>query len=172
MAYIDYEYYKSLYGEEKMQEAEFNRVLWDAEREIDKATSGIDGVKKLKIAFPLGDDGEIVKRCIVELVNFLSKLEEAEKNANSLYQMTERHDGALQGKVISSVSAGNESISYAVGKSADTAISNAIKDLHSKDMAVYQFIASKLSGVSDLNNVNLLYAGRYPLRLESTNEKL
>lgn len=163
MAYIDYEYYKSLYGEKAIQEADFNRLIWDSEREIDKATSGVDGVKKLKIAFPIDEENaESVKRCVSELVNFLYKLEEAENNANSIGQYTERADGSLQGKVVSSVSAGNESISYAVGKSTDTAISNAIKDLQSRDMAVYQFITSKLSGVSDANGVNLLFAGRYP----------
>ena len=166
MAYIDYEYYKSLYGEEKMQESDFNRLLWDAEREVDKATTGIDGIKKLKVAFPSDDDGEIVKRCIAELVNFLQRLELAENNANSFFEYVQREDGTLQGKVVSSVSAGNESISYAVGRSADTAISNAIKDLHSKDVAVYQFIASRLSGVSDANGVNLLFGGRYPYRVE------
>ena len=167
MAYVDYEYYKSLYGEKAIPETDFNRLLWDAEREIDKATSGVDGVRKLQVAFPTSDyDVEAVKRCAVELVNFLYKLEEAENNANSVGQYTERADGSLQGKVVSSVSAGNESISYAVGKSADTAISNAIKDLHSKDVAVYQFITSKLSGVSDANGVNLLFGGRYPYRVE------
>lgn len=167
MTYIDYEYYKSLYGEENISEIDFNRILWNAEREIDKATSGVDGVKKLQVAFPTSDyDAEAVKRCVVELVNFLYKLEEAERNANSVGQYTERADGSLQGKVMSSVSAGNESISYAVGKSIDTVISNAIKDLHSKDMAVYQFITSKLSGVSDANGVNLLFGGRYPYRVE------
>ena len=167
MAYVDYEYYKSLYGEKAISKADFNRLLWDAEREIDKATSGVDGVRKLQVAFPTRDyDAEAVKRCVVELVNFLYKLEEAENNANSVGRYTERADGSLQGKVVSSVSAGNESISYAVGKSADTAIGNAIKDLQSKDMAVYQFITSRLSGVSDANGVNLLFGGRYPYRVE------
>ena len=164
MAYVDYEYYKSLYGEEKaIPESDFNRLLWDAEREIDKATSGVDNVRKLKVAFPTnGEDAEAVKRCVCALVEFLKQIEDAEHNANSLGQYTERADGSLQGKIVSSVSAGNETISYAVGKTADTAISNAIKDLHSKDMAVYQFITSKLSGMSDANGVNLLFAGRYP----------
>lgn len=167
MAYVDYEYYKSLYGEKAIPEADFNRLLWDAEREIDKATSGVDGVRKLQVAFPTGDyDAEAVKRCVVELVNFLYKLEEAENNANSVGQYTERADGSLQGKVVASVSAGNESITYAVGKSSDTAISNAIKDLHSKDMAVYQFISSRLVGIADANGVNLLFGGIYPYRVE------
>lgn len=167
MAYVDYEYYKTLYGEKALAEADFKRLLWDAEREIDKATSGVDGVRKLQVAFPTSDyDAEAVKRCAVELVNFLYKLEEAENNANSVGQYTERADGSLQGKVVSSVSAGNESISYAVGKSADTAIGNAIKSLQDKDVTIYAFVASKLHGVSDANGVNLLFGGEYPYRVE------
>lgn len=167
MKYVDYEYYKNLYGDKAMEQSDFERIGWDAEREIDKATSGVDNVRKLKVAFPTSDyDAEAVKRCVCALVEFLKQIEDAERNANSLGQYTERADGSLQGKVVSSVSAGNESISYAVGKSADTAISNAIKDLHSKDVAVYQFITSRLSGVSDANGVNLLFGGRYPYRVE------
>ena len=167
MAYVDYEYYKSLYGEKVIPETDFKRLLWDAEREVDKATSGVDGVQKLRVAFPTSDyDAEAVKRCVCALVDFLNQMDIAERNANSTGQYTERADGSLQGKVISSVSAGNESISYAVGKSADTAVSNAIKDLQSKDAAIYQFITSKLSGVSDANGVNLLFGGRYPYRVE------
>ena len=169
MAYIDYEYYKSLYGDKEIPEEVFYRLLWDAEREIGKATSGVDGVKKLKIAFPIDEeDAESVKRCISELVSFLYKLEEAENNANSLGQYTEREDGSFQGKVVSSVSAGNESISYAVGKSAETAISTAVKSVKDKEMVVYQFISSRLSGVSDANGVNLLFAGKYPYYVRNT----
>lgn len=167
MAYVDYEYYKSLHGEKAISEADFNRLLWDAEREVDKATSGVDNVRKLKVAFPVNEeDAEAVKRCVCTLVEFLKQIEDAERNANSLGQYAERADGSLQGKVISSVSAGNESISYAVGKSADTAISNATKSFQDKDVTVYAFIASRLSGVSDANGVNLLYGGRYPYRVE------
>lgn len=167
MKYVDYEYYKNLYGDKAMEQSDFERIGWDAERQVDKATSGADNVRKLKVAFPVNEeDAEAVKRCVCALVEFLKQIEDAERNANSLGQYTERTDGSLQGKVVSSVSAGNESISYAVGKSADTAISNAIKDLHSKDMTVYQFITSRLSGISDANGVNLLFAGRYPYCLK------
>ena len=167
MKYVDYEYYKNLYGKKAMEQSDFERIGWDAEREIDKATSGVDNVRKLKVAFPVNEeDAEAVKRCVCALVEFLKQIEDAERNANSVGQYTERADGSLQGKVVGSVSAGNESISYAVGKSADTAISNAIKDLQSRDMAVYQFITSRLIGVSDANRVSLLFGGRYPYRVE------
>lgn len=163
MKYIDYEFYKSIYGDKAINEADFNRVAWNAEREIDKATSGVDNVKKLQVAFPINeDDAEAVKRCVCDLVDFLNQLESAESEANSVSGLTERADGSMQGKVVASVSAGNESITYAVGKSSDTTISNAIKDLHSKDMAIYQFITSRLSGIADANGVNLLYGGSYP----------
>ena len=167
MAYVDYEYYQSLYGEKALAEADFTRLLWDAEREIDKATSGVDNVRNLKVAFPVNEeDAETVKRCVCALVEFLKQIETAERNANSVGQYTERADGSLQGKVVSSVSAGNESISYAVGKSADTAISNATKSLQDRDVTVYAFIASRLHGISDANGVNLLFGGRYPYRVE------
>ncbi len=163
MAYVDFEYYKTIYGEKAIPEADFNRLSWDAEREVDKATSGVNGVKKLKVAFPTSeDDAEAVKRCVCALVDFLYQLEMAERNANSIGQYTERADGSLQGKVVSTVSAGNESISYAVGKSSDTAISTAIKSVKDRDLMIYQFIASRLSGVADANGVNLLFGGCYP----------
>ena len=115
---------------------------------------------------------EVLKSVVVLVLILITRYaipylkQKAENSLNAMSQYTERTDGSLQGKVVSSVSAGNESISYAVGKSADTAISNAIKDLQSKDMAVYQFITSRSSGVSDANGVNLLFGGRYPYRVE------
>lgn len=167
MAYVDFECYKTIYGENALTEADFNRLSWDAEREINKATSGVDGVKKLKVAFPVDEeDAESVKRCVCSLVGLLNDLEQAEKNANALSQYTERVDGSLQGNVVSSVSAGNESISYAVGKTSDTAISTAIKSVKDRDLMIYQHIASRLSGVSDANGVNLLFGGRYPYNVE------
>ena len=163
MAYVDYEYYKSLYGEEKaIPEADFTRLHWDAEREIDKATTGIDGIRKLQVAFPTNDyDAEAVRRCVCELINFIYKLELAEIAANLARQYTEREDGSLQGRVVSSVSAGNESISYSVGKAVDTAISDAIKSARNKELEVSKFIMSKLRGIADANGVNLLYSGGY-----------
>ena len=90
MAYVDYESYKSLYGEKAITEAQFDRLLWDSEREIDKATSGVDGVRKLQVAFPTSDyESESVKRCRCALVDLLKQIEIAERKANSIGQYTE-----------------------------------------------------------------------------------
>ena len=156
MAYIDYEYFKSLYGADSISMADFNRLSWDAEREIDKATSGVDGIKKLRVAFPTNDyDAENVKRCVAELVNFLYKLDVAN------YSVRES-SGAIHGSVVKSVSAGNESITYETPGVLGTAMSS----FRSKDLTIMEFISSKLGGVSDANGVNLLYGGTYPFKVE------
>lgn len=161
MAYIDYEYYSFLYGEQGITENDFKRLLWDAEREIDKATSGVDYVKKLKIAFPTTEhDAETVKRCICQLVNFIYELEKAEKNAFLGHQYIERPDGSMQGRIVTSVSAGNESISY--GNAGENIISTALKSIEEREKVIYSFISSRLTGVPDANGVNLLYNGIYP----------
>lgn len=166
MAYVDYNYFSSIYPNNEVSEADFNRLLWTAEREMDKATTGIDGVKKLQAAFPVADyDMEAVKRCVCALVDFLRQLEEAEHNINSVSQFTERADGSLQGKVIQSVSAGNESISFVTGKTPDTVLGDAVRTIQSKEKAVYDLIRSYLTGISDCNGVNLLFKGMYPYKL-------
>ena len=155
MAYIDYEYFKSLYGE-AISMADFNRLSWDAEREIDKVTSGVDGVKKLRVAFPTNDfDAEIVKRCVAELVNFLYKLDIA---TNSIVVS----NGTVHGSVVKSVSAGNESITY------DTSgiLGNATSSIKNRDLTIMEFISSRLSGIVDANGVNLLFGGCYPYNVE------
>ena len=162
MSYIDYEFYTSLYGE--IPEADFNRLSWEACRKLDVLTTGIDNVKKLKVAFPTDEgDAEAVKRCACALVDILYQIKQAEETAKSASGYIETENG-LQGKVISSVSAGNESISYAVGKSAtaETWIDKALSDSAELDKKIDGTIREYLSGISDANGVNLLFMGEYP----------
>lgn len=156
--YVDYEYYKSLYGD-KLTETDFNRLSWSAEREIDKATSGVDNVRKLKVAFPTNEeDAEAVKRCVCELIDFLKNIETAENNSIVI----DSSNGTIHGGIVKSVSAGNESITYETSG----AIGAAIKSQKDRDLTLYAFVASRLHNVSDANGVNLLFGGRYPYSLE------
>lgn len=162
MAYIRQDYYKGIYGE--IPEADFARYSWEACRKLDALTTGIDGVKKLKIAFPTDeDDAEIVKRCACQLVSLLAQIDAAEKEAAAVrgYEAT---DQGLRGKVISSVSAGNESISYSVKASAETDIDKAVTDPVFREKLLADTVKDYLSGVTDANGVNLLYMGAYPRR--------
>ena len=156
MAYITYEYFESLYGSNAISVADFNRLSWDAEREIDKATSGVDGVKKLRVAFPTNEyDAENVRRCVAELVNFLHKLD-------LVNYSVQESNGVVHGSVIKSVSAGNESITYETSGVIGTATSS----IRNKDIVIMEFISSKLSGIADANGINLLFGGRYPYKVE------
>ena len=160
MSYIRRDYYVGLYGE--IAEGDFARLSWEAERYVDLHTTGIDNVKKLRRFFPQDeDDAELVKRCVARLTNFLHQIYVAETAALAAagYEATEQ---GMRGKVITSMSAGNESISYSTGAANTTAIDAAVKDKKTRDRMAGEIIWEYLAGVEDANGVNLLYMGRYP----------
>ena len=157
--YLKYEDYKDLY--DPMDEKTFNRLAFDACRYIDRLTTGVDGVKKLKVAFPVDEDSaSAVKHCAAKIVNILFQIQEAETSA-SVGRGYEKTESGIRGKVVSSVSAGNESISYSSG-SQITAIDAAVSDFAARDNLVFNTIRQSLSGLQDANGVNLLYMGVYP----------
>lgn len=163
MTYIDIAYYSDLYG--AIDTADFNRLSWDACRKLDHHTTGIDNVRKLSVAFPTEEyAAESVRRCCAKLLNLIHQIEQAEKTACQANGYTATENG-LRGNVISSVSAGNESISYAANNSTATEIDKAVSDSAAREKLFADVINTYLSGVSDSNGVNLLYMGRYPRRL-------
>lgn len=159
--YITLEDYKAIY--DPIDERLFNNLAFEACRVMDIHTTGIDNIKKLKVAFPAEPDyAETVKRCAAKLVNLMYQIQQAEIAAieNRGYDMTEQ---GLRGKVISSVSAGNESITYSASATS-TAIDAAVKSRTERDKLFANTVWYYLSGVEDANGVNLLYMGRYPRR--------
>lgn len=158
--YITYKEYTALYDD--IGEKVFNRLAFDACRVLDNHTTGIDNVKKLKVAFPTDEDDALaVKHCAAKLVDLLYQIQEAETVFNQAKGYVATANG-LQGKVISSVTAGNESISYASGSASKTAIDNAVQDKAERDKLLIDTVREYISGVADANGVNLLYMGRYP----------
>lgn len=166
MIYVEFSEYKTLYGDKAISRADFERLSWDACRKLDVMTSGIDNVKKLKVAFPADEDNaETVKRCVCKLIDTMSQIEKAADTINQGRGYIETANG-LQGKVVSSVSAGNESVSYSAGGKNETVIDKAVADKVAQDKLYTDIIIEYLSGVTDANGVNLLYMGRYPYRIE------
>lgn len=139
----------------------FNRLSMEACQRLDYHTTGLDGVKKLKAAFPTDeDDARMVKYCACKIVHILGQIEAAEaamKNARG-YEETEI---GIRGRVITSVTAGNESISYSAGGgSTATLIDKALADKSVQDKLITDTIRECLSGIRDANGVNLLFMGR------------
>lgn len=161
--YVDYEFYKKLYGSDAVSESEFNRFSWDASKKIEHYTTGADGVKKLQVAFPTDDNGmESVKRCVCALIDLMSNINQAEQNLRNATGFIQKEDGSVQGKVITSVSAGNESISYSAKTSNTSPVDEAVSDRTKREQLFADTIREYLSGVTDANGVNLLYMGIYP----------
>ena len=161
--YITFDDYKQLY--DPIEERVFSLLIFDACRMMDLHTTGIDNVKKLQAYFPTDEyAAQAVRRCAAKLVNFLNQVRETEMAA-ALGRGYEATDQGVRGKVITSVTAGNESISYSAGgNAASTAAESAAKDKSIKDKLVADIIWECLSGVEDANGINLLFMGRYPRR--------
>ena len=153
--YVDYDFYKNLYGENAMPQSDFDRLSWEAQKRIDNLTFG-----KLKFAFPTDEDAvEAVKRCVCKLVEIAYEIDSANKRVNDGKGYVEDESG-IHGKVISSVSSGSESISYtAKSESGSTIIDAVLSDKAEQDKLYADTVKEYLAGVPDANGVNLLYAG-------------
>lgn len=160
--YITIEEYNELY--DQLEEKVFNRLVVDACRVMDNHTTGIDGVKKLKTAFPTNeDDSRAVKHCAAKIVNLLHQIQEAEETAAIARGYTKTGQG-LQRKIISRVESGNEAISYSETKLTNSTIDAAVADVSARKTLIANTVREYLSGVCDANGVNLLYMGEYPRR--------
>lgn len=161
--YITYEEYVALHG--VIEERQFLVLAFDACRVMDIHTTGIDNVKKLQKYFPVDlYDAQAVKHCAAKLISLLYQIHQAEA---SVYLMrgADHTEQGMRGKVISSVTAGNESITYTTGTNAfATAVDAAVKDKTARDKLLSDTVRECLGGVKDCNGVNLLYTGRYPGR--------
>lgn len=144
--YVDYEFYKTLYGT-TVDETVFNRLIWNAEKLVKNAVTGVDGRCKLDFAFPdVAYDAEAVKRCECALVDIMAKIDKAETEAEG-------------NKTIKSRTAGNESISYDTGGGL---IGKVLSDKSAQTKLYADTINEYLRGTKDKNGVNLLFGGAYP----------
>lgn len=165
MIYATYEDYLAIYGENALPQAAFNRLSWEVCRRMDYFTTGVDGYKKLKEAFPTDeDDVTAVKRCCCQLIKYAADIEAAEENAAQAQQYIQREDGTITNKVVSSLSAGNESMSFATSNrsAGETLASKTATDIAERKKVEAEIVRDCLSGTKDANGVNLLYVGVYP----------
>lgn len=139
---------------------DFDRLALEACIKLDDLTTGFDGVRKLRHHFPVDEiDAKRVKMCACKVVHILHQIEQAEKTAIAYRGCTETENG-IRGKVITSVSAGNESISYSVGGGTSaTLIDKALADKTVQDKLIRDTVREYLHGVTDSRGVYLLYMG-------------
>lgn len=160
---VTYQDYLQRFGASRVTQSDFPHLAYDASRIMAVMTTGIDGYRKLELAYPTDPyDAEAVVMCACKLVDVLWQIEQAHELAMRIRGSEETPNG-YRGKAISSMSAGNESVSYENSASAGgTDIDKAIADSAEKKVLVHEIITQYLSGISDAHGVNLLYMGAYP----------
>lgn len=143
---MDWQAYAALYPDGPGQDG-FERLQWEARRIMDRACTGVDGVRKLTEAPPAaGQDAQAVERCEAALTHLLWQTEQSEG-------LTARADGSMTTRMVTAVTAGSESVTYAAPAAAGTA---------ERETLIRQTLERYLAGVPDGNGVSLLYMGRYP----------
>lgn len=152
--YITRSEYINLY--EEIDEKVFASLESEAARVMDVHTTGSDNVKKLRLFYPVNEyDVTAVIHCAAKLIHTMHIIHQTENS------MTGSDAPGLHGRV-SSVTSGNESISYESGSA--TVVDEAVKDMSARRKLYADIVCEYLRGVSDKNGVNLLFKGAYPRR--------
>lgn len=163
MAYTDFEFYATTYHGNVVPEADFPRIA-------DRASDFLDVITFDRLADGLPSDERAatkVQKAVCAVSDKLYELELAEKQALSAAagSASSSGSGGATSGVITSKSAGSESISYASpsemanGAKTWSAVYQAAGDEEATNNLLYSAARMYLTGVKDNNGVNLLYAG-------------
>ena len=163
MAYTDFEFYATTYHGNVVPEADFPRIA-------DRASDFLDVITFDRLADGLPSDERAatkVQKAVCAVSDKLYELELAEKQANAAAQAggSSGASGGATSGVISSRSAGSESISYASlsdtasGAKNWSAVYQAAGDETLTNNLLYSAAMLYLTGVRDDKGVLLLYAG-------------
>ncbi len=163
MAYTDFEFYATTYHGNVVPEADFPRIA-------DRASDFLDVITFDRLVDGLPSDERAatkVQKAVCAVSDKLYELELAEKQANAAAQAggSSGASGGATSGIISSRSAGSESISYASlsdtasGAKNWSAVYQAAGDEEATNNLLYSAARLYLTGVKDNNGVNLLYAG-------------
>ena len=111
MAYTDYEFYKSKFYGDTVPESDFLKYAERASDRIDQYTFDrlVDGLP----------DNERVKtkvqKAVCAVADTMYQIDQIKKASMDTIGTIQREDGTVVNKAVSSVSSGNESISYVTG---------------------------------------------------------
>ena len=163
MAYTDFEFYATTYHGNVVPEADFPRIA-------DRASDFLDVITFDRLVDGLPSDERAatkVQKAVCAVCDKLYQLELADKQALSAAAggTSSSGPGGATSGVITSRSAGSESISYASpsemanGAKTWSAVYQAAGDEEATNNLLYSAAKLYLMGVKDNNGVNLLYAG-------------
>lgn len=163
MAYADYEFYTTSYFGSVVPETDFPRLAERASDFVDLITSDrlVDGLPTN------GRSQKRIKKAVCSLTELMYQIELAEKNAinQASANVTDINVGNKSTGVVTSVSSGSESISYAapqqIGASAKewSAVYAAAGDVQKTNDLLLKTALPLLMGVRTDDGIPVLYAG-------------
>lgn len=163
MAYADYDFYTESYYGNVVPEADFDRLAARASDFIDTLTFNnlVDGLPADKRS------QKRIKKAVCSLAELMYQIELAEKNAinQASANATDTNTGVKSTGVVTSVSSGSESISYAtpqqIGASAKewSAVYTAAGDIQKTNDLLLKTALPLLMGVRTDDGIPILYAG-------------
>ena len=163
MAYVDYEFYQKSFFGNVVPEPDFMRMSERASDFIDSLT--FDG---LADGLPSDDrQQKRIKKAVCSLAELMYQIELAEKNAinQASASATDTNAGGKSTGIVTSVSSGSESISYAtpqqIGSSAKewSAVYAAAGDVQKTNDLLLKTALPLLMGVRTDDGIPVLYAG-------------
>lgn len=163
MAYADYDFYTESYYGNVVPEADFERMAGRASDFIDTLTFDnlVDGLPADKRS------QKRIKKAVCSLAELMYQFEIAEKNAinQASANLTDINVGNISTGIVTSVSSGSESISYAtpqqIGASAKewSAVYAAVGDVQKTNDLLLKTALPLLIGVRTDDGIPVLYAG-------------
>ena len=163
MAYVDYEFYQKSFFGNVVPESDFMRMS-------ERASDFIDSLTFDRLADGLPSDDrqqKRIKKAVCSLAELMYQIELAEKNAinQASANVTDTNVGGKSTGIVTSVSSGSESISYAtpqqIGASAKewSAVYAAAGDAQKTNDLLLKTALPLLMGVRTDDGIPVLYAG-------------
>ena len=163
MAYVDYEFYQKSFFGNVVPESDFMRMS-------ERASDFIDSLTFDRLADGLPSDDrqqKRIKKAVCSLAELMYQIELAEKNAinQASASATDTNAGGKSTGIVTSVSSGSESISYAtpqqIGASAKewSAVYAAAGDIQKTNDLLLKTALPLLMGVRTDEGIPVLYAG-------------
>lgn len=163
MAYADYDFYTESYYGNVVPEIDFPRLAERASDFVDTMT-----FDRLVDGLPANERSQKrIKKTVCSLAELMYQIELAEKNAinQASANVTNTNTGGKSTGIVTSVSSGSESISYAtpqqIGASAKewSAVYAATGDVQKTNDLLYKMALPLLMGVRTDDGIPVLYAG-------------
>lgn len=147
--YADRDFYENVYFGEIIPAASFEKF-------ISKAAEKLDYLSNDNVPGYTGTDEKIIekiKKANCKIADLLYSIEQMEKSKNESVGYTKNEDGSMKGKIVKSISAGNESITYGEPTTQNDSLMSVLFDDMAKNRLLFNSIREYLGKTGLLSQI-------------------